>query len=103
MKNLLFYVLLFCSFSFMKASVKEINSDPISFSSIITTGRNFFDLQSYGTPQQIWQDPLHPGNIHIVYTVSSQSSGFNDRYVAYYKTTNSGMDWTQESFMNDSL
>jgi len=57
------------------------------------TERNYFDLQSNGTPLQIWQDIAHPDLLHAVYTISSEQTGWNDRQVYYFFSTDGGTNW----------
>ncbi len=53
-----------------------------------------YDLQSNGVAQQIWQDPLTPGNVHAV-VMYSTVPGFSTRNSAYYFSSNYGATWTR--------
>ena len=45
-----------------------------------------YDLQSNGVPQQIWQDPIMPANVHAVFMYSLEP-GFATRGSAYFSVT----------------
>lgn len=74
------------------------SNEPDAYSSIsfvqLSTLRNFYDLESNGTPLQIWQDPTNPNNIHAVYTYSSEETGWSDRTVQYYFSSDKGATWS---------
>ncbi len=59
----------------------------------VGTLRNYYDLESNGTPLQIWQDPANPNNLHAVYTYSSQESGWTDRTIQYFFSADKGATW----------
>lgn len=56
--------------------------------------RNYYDLESNGTPVQIWQDPTNASNIHAVYTFSAQESGWSDRTIQYFFSSDKGATWS---------
>jgi len=56
--------------------------------------RNYYDLESNGSPVQIWQDPTNANNIHAVYTYSSEETGWSDRTVQYYFSSDKGATWS---------
>lgn len=58
------------------------------------TGVNtVYDLQSNGVPQQVWQNPLTPSNIHATYMYSNVP-GFASRNCAYLFSNDFGATWT---------
>ncbi len=71
---------------------------PDAYSSISTVQisnlRNYYDLESNGTPVQIWQDPNNPDYIHAVYTYSNQEAGWTDRTVQYFWSSDRGATWS---------
>ena len=54
---------------------------------------SYYDLQSNGVPQEVWQDPLTPGNVHGCFTQSNQEAGWSDRTVVYILSTDFGSTW----------
>jgi len=52
-----------------------------------------YDLQSNGVPNQIWQDPLTPGNVHATFMYSTEA-GFASRDCAYLFSNDGGATWT---------
>lgn len=56
--------------------------------------RNYYDLESNGSPVQIWQDPTNASNIHAVYTYSSQETGWSDRTIQYFFSSDKGVTWS---------
>ncbi len=52
-----------------------------------------YDLQSNGVPQQIWQDPAVPSNVHAVF-MTSMVPGFATRVSAYLFSNNYGATWS---------
>ncbi|MBS1513809.1 MAG: T9SS type A sorting domain-containing protein [Bacteroidetes bacterium] len=73
----------------------EVSSDAYSSISFVQLSslRNYYDLESNGTPLQIWQDPSNPNNIHAVYTYSSQETGWADRTIQYFFSSDKGATW----------
>lgn len=59
----------------------------------LSTLRNYYELESNGTPVQIWQDPINPNNIHAAYTFSTEPSGWSDRTVQYFYSSDKGVTW----------
>jgi len=82
------------------AKVSHITTDD-SYPSVTTSfGRatfvpfgaaSFYDLQSNGSPAQVWQDPLTPANVHCVFMNQSPFSG--TRQVIYYFSNDRGATW----------
>lgn len=78
------------------------NFDPIvysdsvvSYTDVRTGPETIYDLQSNGVPQQIWQDPNTPQNIHAVYTVNlTPTWPAADRRVYYMFSSDYGATWT---------
>ena len=53
-----------------------------------------YDLQSNGTPDELWQDPTDPNNLHAVYMNSQQTGGtYSDRTITYFNSFDGGMTW----------
>lgn len=71
---------------------------PDAYSSIsfvqLSALRNYYELESNGTPMQIWQDPANRNNIHAVYTFSAQETGWVDRTIQYYFSSDRGATWS---------
>ncbi|MBK6506300.1 MAG: hypothetical protein IPG02_11705 [Ignavibacteria bacterium] len=63
----------------------------VFFSSTSTS--TVYDLQSNGVPQQIWQDPITPANVHAVF-MYSHVPGFASRSCAYLFSNDFGAIWT---------
>ena len=66
----------------------------MSYVDVRTGPETIYDLQSNGVPQQIWQDPNTPSNIHCVYTVNL-TTGWPaaDRRVYYCFSSDYGATW----------
>ncbi len=59
-----------------------------------TGGQTIYDLQSNGTAQQIWQDPLRQYNIHTVFMSAEYSDEtFTNRRTKYYFSNDGGTNW----------
>lgn len=56
-----------------------------------------YDLQSNAVPNEIWQDPLTPANVHAVYMYSTVA-GFATRSTAYLFSNDFGATW---NFLGD--
>lgn len=52
---------------------------------------SFYDLQSNGTTNQVWQDPLIPANVHACYMNAPVSGG--TRVCTYLLSNDMGMTW----------
>ncbi|MBX7047401.1 MAG: T9SS type A sorting domain-containing protein [Ignavibacteria bacterium] len=67
----------------------------ISFTQMMSI-RNYYDDQSKGSPQQIWQDPNNPDNIHAVFTYGLAPTGtlWQTARVYYMFSSNKGVTWT---------
>ncbi|MBS1494371.1 MAG: T9SS type A sorting domain-containing protein [Bacteroidetes bacterium] len=61
---------------------------------LIGTLRNYYDLEGNGAPLQIWQDPATPDNIHVCYTFSAQETGWSDRTIQYFFSSDRGATWS---------
>ncbi|MBS1494684.1 MAG: T9SS type A sorting domain-containing protein [Bacteroidetes bacterium] len=83
-------------FIFVSAESYSQSSDSPILTKVVQVSydRNYYDLQSNGSPQLIWQDPAHPSTLYTVYTTSSQLTGWNDRSVKYFYTTDGGDNWS---------
>lgn len=60
----------------------------------MSTLRNYYDLESNGSPVQIWQDPTNANNIHACYTFSAEESGWSDRTIQYFFSSDKGVTWS---------
>jgi hypothetical protein len=70
------------------------NGTSVTFSTLSTL-RNYYDLQSNGTPMQIWQDPLNQNNIHVVYMFSNDpGTSWPDRTMQYFFSSDRGATWS---------
>jgi len=83
--------------------IKTTNDlNPIHFSDSVmslvdvrTGPETIYDLQSNGVPQQIWQDPATPSNIHAVFTVNlTPGWPAADRRVYYAFSSDYGVTWS---------
>ncbi|MBS1494676.1 MAG: T9SS type A sorting domain-containing protein [Bacteroidetes bacterium] len=76
--------------------IQNYNESPstIVFMKEMSSLRNYYDLESNGTPLQIWQDPANQDNIHAVYTYSSQETGWSDRTIQYFFSSDRGLTWS---------
>ncbi|CAN5585313.1 hypothetical protein BH10BAC5_BH10BAC5_06470 [soil metagenome] len=55
---------------------------------------SFYSQQSNGTPQQIWQDPNTPDNIHCTFTTNAPAEpSYATRRTAYYFSSDKGATW----------
>lgn len=54
-----------------------------------------YDLQSNGSPQEIWADSTRPDNVHMAYMWSAQTSNWTDRTIQYFVSFDGGL-----SFLN---
>ncbi len=69
----------------------KTKSGTVLFSSTSTS--TVYDLQSNGVPQQIWQDPITPANVHAVF-MYSLVPGFATRGCAYLFSSDFGATWS---------
>ncbi|MFC2092907.1 T9SS type A sorting domain-containing protein [Bacteroidota bacterium] len=59
-----------------------------------TNGRTIYDMQSSGSPMQIWQNPNNPNDIHCVYmNVDYNDPLFTNRTSKYYYSSDKGVTW----------
>jgi len=66
----------------------------ISSNELHTSGRTFYDFQSNGVPQEIWQDADRPSNIHAVFMIDPiGASTFPDRKSRYFFSSDYGNTW----------
>lgn len=63
---------------------------PVEFSSFYLS--SYYDHQSNGSPNQIWQDPWNPENVHTAVMVLPVFGG--TRSVYYIPSTDKGLTWT---------
>jgi hypothetical protein len=66
-------------------------SGTVLFSSLPVS--TVYDLQTNGVPQQIWQDPITPTNVHAVFMYSLEP-GFATRGSAYFFSNDFGATWS---------
>ena len=65
------------------------------FTPIHAQARSIYDLQSNGSPVQIWQDPVTPNNIHAVYmTADYNDPSFTNRRCKYFFSSDRGITWS---------
>jgi len=65
-----------------------------TFTYVMTGGETIYDLESNGTPVQIWQDPTTPANIHTVLTTAPLDDlTFTNRRSKYYFSSDLGVTW----------
>ena len=75
----------------LRISPVQTKTATVFFSS---TGVNtVYDLQTNAVPQQIWQDPLTPSNVHATMMYSAVP-GFATRGSAYFFSNDFGATWT---------
>lgn len=79
-------------------NLQEDNSDAFVSAVTLSTLRNYYDIQSLGSFQGLWQNPLDLNQIHAVYTYSAQPTGWSDRKVQYFYSSDKGVTW---SFISD--
>ena len=78
---------------FKSSNDKSTNGITATFVDI--GARSIYDLCSNGSPQQIWQDPATPTNIHAVFVSSPPGDpSFAVRLAKYYLSTDKGATWT---------
>ena len=73
-------------------SFNDIKTDMGTVSFILLNDYTLYDIQSNGSAQQIWQDPLQPNNVHAVVMVA-HDSGFSDLTTRYYFSSDLGINW----------
>jgi hypothetical protein len=73
---------------------QEDNSGAFLSEVPLTNLRNYYDLQSLGSFQGMWQNPLNLNDIHAVYTYSAQQSIWSDRCVQYFYSSDKGVTWS---------
>ena len=60
-----------------------------------TGGTSIYDIQSNGTPVELWQSPIDPNQVHAVYMVAPLGDpGFANRRCNYYFSTDRGTSWS---------
>jgi len=60
-----------------------------------THGQSIYDLQSNGSPMQIWQNPSYPNQIHTVYmTANYNDITFVNRRCKYFYSYDKGVIWS---------
>ena len=66
----------------------------ISIVDVRTGPESIYDLQSNGVPQQVWQDPSNPGNIHATFMVNLTPGWPSaDRRCYYMFSSDFGATW----------
>ena len=66
-----------------------------TFTPIHSQARTIYDLQSNGSPLQIWQNPLNPDQIHAVYmTANYNDPAFVNRRCKYFYSSDRGITWS---------
>lgn len=69
--------------------IPPYQSSSLTFNLVTTPVATVYDLQSNAVPQEIWQDPLVPANVHATFMYSTVA-GFATRACAYLLSTNFG-------------
>ncbi len=77
--------------------VPPYKSASLTFVQSPTPTATVYDLQSNSVPQEIWQDPVTPSNVHAVF-MYSQEAGFASRNSAYLFSNDFGATW---NFLGD--
>lgn len=80
-------------------STLKTSSYIISYNLIGQNG--FYDLQSNASPNQIWQNPLNPDNVHIAFMNLSAFPG--TRLVRYAYSSDRGISWNLLNNVNNFL
>jgi len=67
---------------------------PLDITYTFTEGTTIYDLQSNGSPLQLWQDPNTPANIHAVLMYAGPNDPtFVNRRVRYFFSSDTGSTW----------
>jgi len=60
-----------------------------------TGGTSIYDMQSNGTPVELWQSPINPDQVHAVYmTAELGDPSFTNRRTKYYYSADRGTTWS---------
>ena len=72
---------------------------------VLTNGKSIYDLQSNGSPMQIWQDRERPQFLHAVYMVSpfEDSNPFPLRRTRYYFSSDYGDNWVEANEIPNNI
>lgn len=79
-------------------NLSETDNSAFVSSVMLSTERNYYDLQTNNSPQLIWQNNFNINDVHAIYTFSSEPTGWTDRKVQYYYSSDKGVTW---SFITD--
>jgi hypothetical protein len=77
--------------------IPPYQSSSLTFVLSPTPTATVYDLQSNAVPQEIWQDPITPSNVHAVFMYSTVA-GFATRACAYLFSNDFGATW---NFLGD--
>lgn len=69
-----------------------------------TSGQSIYDHQSNASAVQIWQNPVSPNQVHVVYmSAKYDDPSFNFRRCKYYYSSDRGMTWAFITDVPDSV
>lgn len=74
-------------------SIPPFKSTSFTYTYAPTGVFSAYDLQSNSSPSEIWQDPIIPANVHVVFMNSLQPSGWTDRTCTYLFSNDFGATW----------
>ncbi|HKB87954.1 MAG TPA: T9SS type A sorting domain-containing protein [Ignavibacteriaceae bacterium] len=81
------------TFKAERTNYPDVVNGGLTFDFVGTGLLSGYDLQSNGTPDEIWQDPTNPDNLHAVYMNSQQTTVWSDRTVTYFYSFDGGLSW----------
>lgn len=79
--------------SFVSTNYPPVRGASLTYTFQPTGVFTVYDLQSNGVPNEIWQDPLTPTNVHATFMYSTVP-GFATRACAYMFSNDGGATWT---------
>ena len=79
--------------SFVSTNYPPVHGASLTYTFQPTGVFTVYDLQSNGVPNEIWQDPLTPTNVHATFMYSTVA-GFATRACAYMFSNDGGATWT---------
>ena len=97
------FIALLCAAAFPQDVNKVELPQELTFNFVYTGVFTGHDIQSNGTPQQIWQDPNNPFNVHAVFIHSGETSAWTDRAGIYLYSSDMGLNWTNMGIIQTSL
>lgn len=76
-----------------KTTYPDVVTEDLTFDFVGFGLLSGYDLQSNGTPDEIWQDPTTPDNLHAVFMNSQQTTVWTDRTITYFASYDGGLSW----------